>query len=698
MPRITPGNRLYFYLLFQREIGFGNQVRITTFADVLAADDVDPADCGCETADELLESLGDFLKITTFKKGRVFCTLQQSPDLDEMLARSQRAADDKDVRAGKSWKRKRAGKIVKPAKPRHKKKPAEKSEEPQPEPTTEPELSPAPQADATPEPTTEAEATTEDEATAEQASGSEPPSAPAPEDATKTETANAEEGNDGEGGKTGEGELASEGDQAQAAPAPGINLTITYDPRKDESLAHLYVSEDELPAKGSFSFEEGRKADAEEVVEGEPSLLSTIGIPESPEVAIADQSGLPKTISADVACKDAMLGLLYEVLPPDVDPMAALDEGWLVARSTSRIAGTRASVTFPLRYVSASDGLPVEVTVAHTARTASGKRWELAAVCGVREPGDAGWDALAPADAPSGAAPSAGVLVSWRGQSADPERELARTVHLGSWETALAALADVSAPEPWALPGEEGEDGHGMLRAYVASTFRRIVDQDRLALAQDGTLAAFDTGLSAPCGERVLALLSATDDETPWRLEGFLSEGAGMLGEGVAERFDTPPARASYVDDARMMALAPMATVDADARMLARKCVRDANGEGREGGLGETLRDAELLGRAIERAVERARVDARLAVPAYDGGTGTVYLLLPLCEEGSLRATCALVLELDEEVRSNEVVGWPQAHYRAVALAPLGRARACARVVTSELPRWLAPREATDEG
>ena len=121
MPKITPGNRLYFYQLFQREIGFGNQVRIAVFADALAADDIAPADCGCVTAEELLGELGEFLKITTFKKGRVFATLQQSGELDEMLAKAKQPSDDKDVRAGKSWKRKRAGKIVKPAKPRHKK-------------------------------------------------------------------------------------------------------------------------------------------------------------------------------------------------------------------------------------------------------------------------------------------------------------------------------------------------------------------------------------------------------------------------------------------------------------------------------------------------------------------------------------------------------------------------------------------------
>ena len=132
MPKITPGNRLYFYQLFQREIGFGNQVRIAVFADALAADDIAPADCGCETAEELLEGLGEFLKITTFKKGRVFATLQQTPELDEMLAKAKQPSDDKDVRAGKSWKRKRAGKIVKPAKPRHKRQKAiEKSAAPE---------------------------------------------------------------------------------------------------------------------------------------------------------------------------------------------------------------------------------------------------------------------------------------------------------------------------------------------------------------------------------------------------------------------------------------------------------------------------------------------------------------------------------------------------------------------------------------
>ena len=100
MPKITPGNRLYFYQLFQREIGFGNQVRIAVFADALDADDIAPADCGCVTAEELLGELGEFLKITTFKKGRVFATLQQTPELDEMLAKAKSAQADLVVLTG----------------------------------------------------------------------------------------------------------------------------------------------------------------------------------------------------------------------------------------------------------------------------------------------------------------------------------------------------------------------------------------------------------------------------------------------------------------------------------------------------------------------------------------------------------------------------------------------------------------------
>ena len=47
MPKITPGNRLYFYQLFQREIGTGKQERVARFEEVLEADGVSAQDCDC---------------------------------------------------------------------------------------------------------------------------------------------------------------------------------------------------------------------------------------------------------------------------------------------------------------------------------------------------------------------------------------------------------------------------------------------------------------------------------------------------------------------------------------------------------------------------------------------------------------------------------------------------------------------------
>ena len=44
MPRITPGNRLYLYSLFSREIGVGKQTMLSRVEEVLLADDIMPCD------------------------------------------------------------------------------------------------------------------------------------------------------------------------------------------------------------------------------------------------------------------------------------------------------------------------------------------------------------------------------------------------------------------------------------------------------------------------------------------------------------------------------------------------------------------------------------------------------------------------------------------------------------------------------
>ena len=75
MPRITPGNRLYLYSLFSREIGVGKQTMISRVEEVLLADDIMPCDLACDSTRELLEQLDEFVRLTVFKKGRVYATI-----------------------------------------------------------------------------------------------------------------------------------------------------------------------------------------------------------------------------------------------------------------------------------------------------------------------------------------------------------------------------------------------------------------------------------------------------------------------------------------------------------------------------------------------------------------------------------------------------------------------------------------------
>ena len=105
MPKITPGNRLYLYQLLSRELGFGRQTLIARAEEALAADGISPADLGCEDVRGLCEQLGEFVKLTVFKKGYVYVTVLANEEYDRALERSGEAKAPGD----KPWKRRRGG-------------------------------------------------------------------------------------------------------------------------------------------------------------------------------------------------------------------------------------------------------------------------------------------------------------------------------------------------------------------------------------------------------------------------------------------------------------------------------------------------------------------------------------------------------------------------------------------------------------
>lgn len=505
MAKLTPGNKLYFYQLFSTEIGFGKQVRIDRVGEVLAEADVLLDDVECDTVEELLAELSEFIKLTVFKGGRRFATVLASAELEAAIQKAEELAADKKAAAsaGKAWKHGRASKVPRPAKPRHKRKPKHARIEPEPEapatmaepaaqlsaaevtepvaahmaapvpePTDVPEAAPAveptdvpeaelavedalqPQADAASAESyadqvqrgVEAAPEDADQALAE-APAAEPRAdqtqqddglalndaepaqldgisvvdgteaaqhggATAGEDARNAQADTASERKTDTEPETtlaplvGEGEPVSAGsagskpavaEQAEpvstqpdpAAPkptepepanepspapieAPTISLTITYDPSafevsaEDVALEGEPLEEEELSEPGAT--EDDPRAELPHKVERRASM---------PRYTHAIT--WPELISTDVFCPNELLLELYQVLPPSIGLMDALDEGWEFAREAATHGGTRTAITFPLsRRIEGNP--PIEVTIRRAARLSAGKHWRLTRV------------------------------------------------------------------------------------------------------------------------------------------------------------------------------------------------------------------------------------------------------------------------------------------------------------------------------
>lgn len=523
MAKITAGNALYLYRLLGRELGVGKQTSMARVAEVLEADGIWPEDLGYADVRALCEALTDFAKVTAFKKGQVFVTVMRNEELDRMLERAgEPTAAEKAASKGKPWKHRKGAKAVKPQKPRHVEKPAAVEPEPEPEPMPKPVAGPV--AGPVPEPAAEAAADEEPQAeaavekTAEAETASEP--------VTEVEVA-SEPAAEPEPESEPVPQAEPEPEPAPAAPEPSIKLTITFDPDPEPEPAPATEPESVSPVA---------------------PIPAPASAPARPERAHAD---LPQDFYADVRCPDEQLSTLYQLLPADVDPMATLEEDFRLARSTHALEGTRSNVTFPLRYQRA-DGSPVTVTLRRTARPQAGKHWTLAEVTG-DAPETVGLEGL-----------SRRVEGAWRAFASDedaaaatsPEDELARYAVLGSWNRLLADLAGAAEAENW------GTDLH-VLKDFLTMAFHRERLQGRLAVTDDGSSAAFDTGLLSPEGEPICAVLEPRDGDIAWELACFSTNACAR-----AASYGEAPSVQTVID-------ALLAANSMDLRRLAQRLARN---------------------------------------------------------------------------------------------------------------------------
>lgn len=484
MSQIKPGHRLYLYRLFHRELGVGKQTALARAAEVLETDGLAPSDLGFDDARGLFEELNECVKVTVFKKGAVFVTVLANEEYDQALARSEKNGG-KNPAGTKSFKRQRGVKNVKPLKPKH----------------IEPEPEPEPVVEAAPEPeeAPEVELELEPKVTAEEDSAADPAIEAQPEAelevATSRETEPAAEPTAENDAAADEPPVAEPEPDPTPAPEPSIKFTITYAPEP--------IEQDIDPGPLPDATTDEAPAEEPAAAAPEPPRPSRLARPARPA------NNLPQDFYADVIVTDEPLSALYQVLPLEVDPVATLEEDFRIARSTGTLDGTRSEVSFPMRF-QRRDGSPVMVTLRRRARAVAGKHWTLANI-----------DADAPEEVGMGALKrkAAGPWAAFANEdqlkdAVNPEAELAQFAVLGSWDKLLEELSALAAPENWG-------EGRALLREYLAMRYRRVARERLVSMADDGSSAAFDTGLLSAGGEPIAAILEPHDGDIHWELTCF---------------------------------------------------------------------------------------------------------------------------------------------------------------------------------
>ena len=712
--QLTDANKLYLYRLLSNALGIGRQAFLPRAVEALEAEGITPEGLGHATAQDLFAALDGVCELTVFKGGRFYVTVTRNETFDAALV----AGDEskKSTGKGKPWKRKKGA--LKPVRPKMRE--LKNTEEPiETLPTEEVEEAVAHVAG---EQTQNAVPVEKNDPAAPKATVAEVLQETveiAPVDATASPDV-----------------AEANSPQADAIASNALAIPSILEQIAAQAAEFESSQEETVVANAALGTTHADEAAPTPAVPAAPTPTPTPAAPVAPVVPTSAPAaptsapaapaaptaphipdGLPHTFSEEVSIKPSFVGMLTRMLPIDEDLMCVLDEDWRVARATGTATGSRNLVTFPLRYLQEDGTAPVTVTIRRTSRPGDARRWHLTLVDGDDGSGNVhmavGIEGLPQAEggcwaqlAPASVAGS---------PKADPARDLAQFMEIGSWDTMLGTLARAAAPERWNYPGEGvgKESRYGILRDYLASTLARLRATGGVVTSPDGTLAAFDTGLATPMDEELYAVLSPTGTDIPWHLDGFATAGDGELGSRLTAHLAELPPRACYLERIDDVVLRDGALVIPDYKSLLganierlplgfvaslvagtdaqapldrlstagpaeRAAARRDLSRAIEGEPGRYRRACRALDDAIDLSLRRARRSYRHVAPAFDAALGRKLMLLPLALVDDTSIDCALVLEL-----------MPSGAYQAAAVASLSRAYAAARVVSEQLPSWL---------
>ncbi len=308
--------------------------------------------------------------------------------------------------------------------------------------------------------------------------------------------------------------------------------------------------------------------------------------------------------------------------------------------------------------------------------------------------------------------------------SVSPGKALEKFAFLGSWQGFLEQLAGRALSEPWDFKESAGRNNF-ILKKYIQYTFYRLSLEDKISISEDGSFAAFNTGLVTPYFDDIYACFEPQQEHAgvKWRFLDFCTAAARGLGKKLVDCFSPLPEPASYFEKKEDLLFdlekelhtdyehiildnlprLPLDFVKEECRGCERALLLIERIPAAQGWktreelyqklsdvIGETPKLYNRMRNRLEDAIKLARKQVRwnfkTAIPCYFPTGNTMSLMLPLALQDERKTDVALVVEL---TRSG--------NYQGQTVLTLQQAYVDGRLLCRPNSEWLDVREIREE-
>jgi Domain of unknown function (DUF3825) len=239
-------------------------------------------------------------------------------------------------------------------------------------------------------------------------------------------------------------------------------------------------------------------------------------------------------------------------------------------------------------------------------------------------------------------------------------------------EDRLNELANLAENEDWTYQHTPNDHPHPILFNFIRYTYRRLAEENKIALSENGQFSCFNTSLVTPNQEAILASFEVNrrEDAQPWFFKGWFRRGEWEL-----TKFQELPDLAHYFDDPSCLVFDHRVDFRINIEHILSETPRERFPEPYQSMDAYALQT--VIKGAIDNAKERVRRSYKTAIPQYY--RGRVQMLLPLCLSDPQRADLALVVERHANF------------YRASTCLTLDMAYNNARQLAKPDRDWLQP-------